>query len=129
MEACVKVLTVCLPNGLTVAIYGPTLGRNDDRSLFHLSQFDDYLMEMCSMEFHSGDLYCTYGDGIFAGNWYCLQTMHKETSGLPLLDWQEEENMNLKAARESIEWSYARVEMQWPLLTVGVSVILELTIS
>jgi hypothetical protein len=43
--------------------------------------------------------------------------MHKETTGLPLLDWQEEENMNLKATRESIEWSYARAEMQWPLLT------------
>jgi DDE superfamily endonuclease len=116
MEACVKILTVCFPNGLTAAIYGPTSGRNDDRTLFHLSQFDDYLMELC-MEFHQGDLFCTYGDGIFAGNWYCLRTMHKETTGLPLLAWQEEENMNLKAARESIEWSYARAEMQWPLLT------------
>jgi hypothetical protein len=97
-------------------MYGPTSGRNDDWTLFHLSQFDDYLMKLC-MEFHQGDLFCTYGDCIFAGNWYCLRIMQKETTGLPLLAWQEEENMNLKAARESIEWSYARAEMQWPLLT------------
>jgi hypothetical protein len=74
MEAYVNILTICLPNGLTAAIYGPTSGRNDDRTLFHLSQFDDYLMQVCT-EFHGGDLYCTYGDGIFAGNWYCLRSM------------------------------------------------------
>jgi DDE superfamily endonuclease len=116
MEACVKILTICLPNGLTAAIYGPTSGRNDDRTLFHLSQFDDYLMQVCT-EFHGGDLYCTYGDGIFAGNWYCLRSMHKPAAGMNLLDWQEAENLNLKSARVSVEWSYSRAEQQWPMLT------------
>ena len=37
MEACIKVLTICLPNGLTAALYGPTSGREDDRWFFSLS--------------------------------------------------------------------------------------------
>ena len=30
MEACMKLLTICLPNGMTGAVYGPTSGRQDD---------------------------------------------------------------------------------------------------
>jgi hypothetical protein len=73
-------------------------------------------MEICT-EFHGGDLYCTYGNGIFAGNWYCLRSMHKAAAGMALLPWQEEENLNLKSARVSVEWSYARAEQQWGMLT------------
>jgi hypothetical protein len=32
MEACMKLLTICLPNGLTGAVYGPTSGRQDDQN-------------------------------------------------------------------------------------------------
>jgi hypothetical protein len=40
-EACVKILTIILPNGLTAAVYGPTSGRQGDMALFRLSEFDD----------------------------------------------------------------------------------------
>jgi hypothetical protein len=43
MEACIKLLTICLPNGMCGAVYGPTSGRQDDRTLFRLAQFDEYL--------------------------------------------------------------------------------------
>jgi hypothetical protein len=36
MEACMKLLTICLPNGLTGAIYGSTSGHQDDQTLFQL---------------------------------------------------------------------------------------------
>ena len=114
MEACCKVLTVVLPNGLSV-VYGPTSGREDNRTLFRLSEMDDYIMELCQQH-HHGDLYCVYGDGIFAGYWYCLRSRHIPPLNLPLTLAQEEENDNMCSARESVEWSYAKAESLWPLL-------------
>ena len=116
MEACVKVLTIALPNGLTAALYGPTSGREDDRRLFTLSEMDDYMVDLCN-EFHGdGRLYCTYGDGIFAGRWFCLRTRHEPAPNAPLTVAQQEQNENMKSARESVEWSYAKAEKLWPLL-------------
>ena len=66
MEACCKILTICLPNGLTVCMYGPTSGRQEDKTLFHLSELDNYLRDLCETN-HDGDLYCIYGDKVFAG--------------------------------------------------------------
>jgi len=115
-QACVKILTICLPNGMTAAVYGPTSGRRDDRTLFRLAEFDEFLVDLCT-EFHGADhLYATYGDGIFAGYWYCLRTRHEAAPGLPLTVSQEEMNDNMKLARECVEWSYARAEQLWPML-------------
>lgn len=114
MEACCKILSVVLPNGLSV-IYGPTSGREDDRTLFRLSELDDYLMGLCQTN-HGGDMYCVYGDGIFAGYWYCLRSRHIAPPNMPLTVAQEEENDNMCSARESVEWSYAKAESLWPLL-------------
>jgi hypothetical protein len=44
-EACAKILTICLPNGMTAAVYGPTSGRQSDMALLRLSEFDDYLLD------------------------------------------------------------------------------------
>jgi isopentenyl phosphate kinase len=72
MEACIKMLTICLPNGMTSAVYGPTSRRQDDWTLFCLAQFDEVLIELCQ-EFHGDNtLYCTYGDGILAVYWTCV---------------------------------------------------------
>jgi hypothetical protein len=38
--ACMKLLTICLPNSMTGAVYGPTSGRQDDRTVFRLADFD-----------------------------------------------------------------------------------------
>ena len=124
MEACMKLLTICLPNGLTGAVYGPTSGRQDDRTLFRLGQFDRFIMDLC-IEFHDSDLYCTYGDGIFAGYWYCMRTRHEPTPNTPLTHAQEVENDNMKAIRETIEWSYGRAEQLWPLMNKKQAHILE----
>ena len=35
---------------------------------------------------------------------------------MPLTPAQENENDNMKAVRECVEWSYARAEELWPLL-------------
>ena len=121
-----KLLTICLPNGLTGAVYGPTSGRQDDRTLFRLGQFDDFILDLC-MQFHGpNSLYSVYGDGIFAGYWYCLRTRHEPTPMLPLTPAQDSENDNMKAARESVEWSYARAEQLWPLMNKKEAHVLEL---
>ena len=114
MEACCKILSIVLPNGISV-IYGPTSGREDDRTLFRLSELDDYMLDLCQQH-HNGDLYCVYGDGIFAGYWYCLRSRHIAPPNLPLTLAQIEENDNMCSARESVEWSYAKAESLWPLL-------------
>jgi hypothetical protein len=114
-EACVKILTICLPNGMTAAIYGPTSGRQGDKTLHRMAEFDDFLQDLC-VQHHNATLYATYGDDIFAGNWYCLRTKHKPAPGLPLTLVQEEENANMKSVRELVEWSYAKAEQNWPML-------------
>ena len=116
MEACLKILTICLPNGMTAAVYGPTSGRDDDRELFRLSHLDDFLTALC-LQIYGGDMYCTYGDGIFAGYWNCLRTGYHAPPGQQLSMEQTDENENMKSARECVEWSYAKAELYWPLLT------------
>jgi DDE superfamily endonuclease len=115
MEACIKVLTIFLPNGLTAAIYGPTSGKQEDKTLFRLAEFDDYLHDLC-IEQHNGRLFCTYGDGIFGGYWYCLRSPHVPPPDMPLTEAQVDQNENMKSARQSIEMSYAEVEQKWPLI-------------
>jgi hypothetical protein len=100
---------------MTAAVYGPTSGRQEDKALFRLAQFDDFLVDLCALH-HNNTLYCTYGDDIFAGYWYCLRTQHKAAPALPLTPIQEEENENMKSVREMIEWSYAKAEQNWPML-------------
>jgi hypothetical protein len=100
---------------MTAAVYGPTSGRQGDKTLFRLAEFDEFLLELCGRH-HKNTLYCTYGDDIFAGHWYCLRTKHKPTAALPLTAIQAEENENMKSVREMIEWSYAKAEQNWPLL-------------
>jgi hypothetical protein len=80
-----------------------------------MADFDDFLENLCSQH-HGNTLYCTYGDDIFAGYWYCLRTKHRPTNDLPLTAIQEEENENMKSVREMVEWSYAKAEQNWPLL-------------
>ena len=111
-----KILTICLPNGLTAAVYGLTSGHQDDRTLFCLAQFDDFMRDLC-VHFHGANhLYATYGDGIFASYWYCLRTQHEPSALYPLTPDQITENENMKAVCESVEWSYAHAEQLWPLM-------------
>ena len=70
-------------------------------------------------------MYCTYGDGIFAGYWLCVRTKHEPTPTIPLMLAQDSENDNMKAVRESVEWSYARAEMLQPLMNKKQAHILE----
>jgi hypothetical protein len=115
MEGCVKILTILLPNSITTAVYGPTSGKSEDKTLFHMAQFDDYMRELCE-EHHDNKLYATYGDGIFGGYWYCLRSSHVATSTMPLTEVLIDQNKNMTSARQSIEMSYGRAEQLWPLL-------------
>jgi hypothetical protein len=102
---------------MTGALYGPTSGRQGDKALFRLAEFDGFLVDLCARHYPPGNtLYCTYGDDIFAGYWYCVRTKHKPTPALPLTAIQEEENTNMKSCRQMIEHSYAKAESNWPLL-------------
>jgi hypothetical protein len=47
MEGCVKLLTIVLPNGITAAVSGPTSGKSEDKALFRMAEFDDYIKELC----------------------------------------------------------------------------------
>jgi hypothetical protein len=101
---------------MTAAVYGPTSGRQSDMGVLRLSEFDDYLHDLCGIHYHNNTLYATYGDDIFAGYWYCVRTKHKPTPDLQSTAIQEEENTNMKSVREMIEWSYAKAEQNWPML-------------
>jgi len=94
MEACVKMLTIYLPNGLTAAMCGPTSGRKEDKSMFKLAHFDDFLMRL-GVDVHAGDLYCTYGDSIFNGYWHCLRTAHVAAPRMPITQAQSNINDNM----------------------------------
>jgi hypothetical protein len=90
-----------------------------------LGEFDDFIRDLC-IHFHgANNLYSVYGDGIFAGYWYCVRTRHEPTPTIPLTPAQTTENDNMKAVRESVEWSYARAEMLWPLMNKKQAHILE----
>jgi hypothetical protein len=115
MEACVKILAIVLPNGIVGGLYGPTSGRQSDMALLQMSHIDEYLRDLCQQHF-GNVMYCTYGDDIFAGYWYCLRTKHKPAPGMALTAIQEEENDNMKSVRECIEWSFAKAEQNWPML-------------
>jgi hypothetical protein len=78
---------------MTAAVYGPTSGREGDLALWRLAEFDDFLLDLCGQHHGNTSLYATYGDDIFAGYWYCLQTKHKPTADLPLTPIQEEKRM------------------------------------
>ena len=115
-EACLKVLTIFLPNGLTAAVCGPTSGRKEDKSVFRMAEFDEFLTEV-NQQHHGGFMHCAYGDGIFGGYWNCLRSCHREArGGLTLSPQQHEENQNMKGIREAIEWSYGRAESLFRLL-------------
>jgi len=116
MEACVKVLTIYLPNGLTAALCGPTSGRREDKSMFKMGELDDCMMELC-VEHHAGDLCCICGDIIFAGHWCCLRTAHVSSPTVAVTPAQSHANDNMCSAREFIECSCARAEVLFPLLT------------
>jgi hypothetical protein len=125
MEACIKLLTINLPNGMCGTVYGPTSGRQDNHTIFRMAHFDDFIMELC-IHFHGPqNLYCIYGDGIFAGYWHCLCTAHQPTPQLPLTPEMQSENDNMKVARESVEWSYTRAEKLWPMMNKKDAHILE----
>ena len=47
----------------------------------------------------------------------CLRTQHFAPPGTDLTPAQEEENENMKAVRECVEWSYGKAESLWKLLT------------
>jgi hypothetical protein len=67
------------------------------RTLFRLGQFDDFIRDLC-IHFHgAGSLYCTYGDGIFAGYWYCMRTRHEPTAKCLCVHGKIVENDNMKA--------------------------------
>jgi hypothetical protein len=106
-----------LPNGLTAAIYGPTSGKQEDKAMFHLAEFDDYLRYLCEEFYGGGRLFATYGDGIFGGYWYCLWSPHvADPPDMPLTEAQIDQNENMKSARQSIEMSYAAVEQKRSLI-------------
>jgi hypothetical protein len=96
-----KVVSFCLPNGLTGALYGPVSARHHDRTVLTWSGIDPFLTEaQHGME----RLYAFYGDSAFQGGpWANIVTRHEPTTFFPLTERQEQENRAMKKARESIE--------------------------
>lgn len=115
MEACIKILVICLPNGLTGAMHAPASGGDNDFEKHRVSELDLAMEEACN-EMHAADLCSIYGDAMFAGCWTCLCTAHHTPSGQELTGDQMDESENMKAVGESVEWSHARVEALWKLL-------------
>lgn len=107
-----KVLSFCLPNGLTAAIYGPTSARRHDVTLLAWSGIDPFLTQI---QLGQGNLYAFYGDSAFQGPWLNIRTRHKPTVLHPLTEQEEDENKAMKKARETIEWSYGLITELWNL--------------
>ena len=112
----IKILTIYGPNGMTLAVYGPTSGREWDPTLLNWSNWDNYIRDLC-MQVH-GHIFCSYADQIFAGFWYTVRTAHRPlpTLGLLITPAQQNEKDNMNSARESIEHSYNRPKRVFPLI-------------
>jgi hypothetical protein len=107
-----KVLTFCLPNGLTAAIYGPTSARRHDVTLLAWSGIDPFLTQI---QYGHGNVYAFYGDSGFLGPWVNIRTRHRPTVLHPLTEREEDENKAMMKVRETIEWSYGLITVLWNL--------------
>ena len=116
----IRILSIYLPNGMTGAVYGPCSGREQDPTLLAWSGFDRRIRDLCVQHFGAHRLYACYGDAIFRGRYYCVRTRHEP---LPVLNYfltpgQENENDNMKSAREFIEHGYGFCLAKFPELGV-----------
>jgi hypothetical protein len=107
-----KVISFCLPNGITAALYGPTSARRHDTTLLAWSGIDHFLTQIQLGQQHS---YAFYGDSAFQGPWTNIRTRHKATELHPLTQQEEDENKAMKKVRESIEWEYGSNTVLWKL--------------
>lgn len=111
-----RVLAICLPNGLTGAIYGPASARHHDMMMLTWSGFDQYLQ---SVQQGQPLQYSFYGDSAFRGQWNCIRTRHEPTvNAPPLTQRQHDENKAMKRSREGIEWSFGLLTNLWKLASV-----------
>jgi DDE superfamily endonuclease len=111
-----RVLTICLPNGLTGAVYGPMSARHHDTTLLAWSGFDQYLVHV-----QQGQpcQYLFYGDSAFRGHWNCVRSRHEPTVNAPALTQQQhDENTAMRRAREGIEWSFGLLTNLWKLASI-----------
>ena len=109
----VRVLSFCLPNGLTAAVYGPTSARHHDRMLLSWSGIDNLLWNLQ----YGRPKYCFYGDHAYRGFSRCIRFRHFPALFAPLTPRQRLENVALNRVRTSIEWSYGLVTRKWHLAT------------
>lgn len=109
----IRVLAICLPNGLTAAVYGPASARHHDVTLLTWSGFDQYLQNVQ----HGQPLtFSFYGDSAFRGHWNCVRTRHETAPNAPpLTQHQLNENKAMKRSRETIEWSFGLSSNLWAL--------------
>ena len=112
----IRILSIYLPNGMTGAVYGPCSGREQDPTLLQWSGFDNRLRDLCVQHFGAHRLYASYGDAIFRGRYYCVRTRHEPIPALNYFLTPEEENEddNMKSAREFIEHGYGFVSAKFP---------------
>jgi hypothetical protein len=116
----IRILSIYLPNGMTGAVYGPCSGREKDPTLLEWSGFDIRLRDLCVQHFGADRLYASYGDAIFRGRWYCVRARHEPLPALNigLTPEQENENNNMKSAREFIEHGYGFASKKFPEIEV-----------
>jgi len=114
------IMTLCLPNGITAACYGPISTRHHDQWALFCSHWDEVLFQCQSHTLQQ--VFKFYGDkAYFGGHWRCFVAAHQESEALPLTDRELCENMNLNKARVSIEWSYGQMKTLWAAAHAGYS--------
>jgi hypothetical protein len=107
-----KVISFCLPNGMTAAVYGPVSARHHDHTVLTWSGIDPFLS---FVQQNAARVYAFYGDCAFLGGFQNIRTRHRPTPLFPLTQRQEHENVAMKKAREAIEWSYGLLTNLWHL--------------
>lgn len=109
-----KCLTLILPNGLEVAIFGPLSCRRNDRQILRWADIDEFLSQI--LQQYNLGLYGSYADSIFYGPWRCFVTRHVDLPGAPLTDELEHENAIMNKIRVPIEWNYGLKDRLWQLM-------------
>ena len=110
----VRVVSLCLPNGLTAGVWGPVSSRRNDLDILNMSGLGAFLQQIQQGTFPQP--YAFYGDGIYsAANSPTIISSHVAAANAPLTPQQQNENRMMKKARISIEWSFGLVKNRFSL--------------
>lgn len=107
---CLTYITVTAPDGMLLFTAGPANGAHQDNDLLHESGLATELLS--ALHRRLGDVYCVYGDPIFARSIY-VQMGYSEME----INWRQRTfNKAMNSSQVSIEQCFGTITQQWAFL-------------